>query len=93
MDEPAVDARESGRLGAVVLGATDGREGLAVAILEAGRVVVDGFLATVGSSPCFAAEAAVGAMRRDGKPTGRVGDFGRGFLKPLGEMLGGLSVG
>ena len=83
--ELAAEARESGRFGA--LGATEGRGGLAPVVLGAGRVVVDGFRVTFGSSPCLAAEAAVGAVRRAGRPTGRVGDFGRGFLKLLGEML------
>jgi len=87
--EPTVEVRDSGRLGA--LGATEGREALGAAGLGAARVVVDGFrvtfCSTLGSSPCLAAEAAVGAVRRDGRPTGRVGDLGAGFLKPLGEVL------
>jgi len=82
--ELAVEVRDSGRL--VALGATEGREALGAAILVAGRVVVAGFLAAC-SSPCLAAEAAVGAVRREGRPTGRVGDFGAGFLKPVGEVL------
>jgi hypothetical protein len=81
----AVEARDSGRLGA--LGATEARGGLALAALDAGRVVVDGLRVTFASSPCLAAEAAVGAVKRAGKPTGRVGDFGRGFLNPVGEVL------
>jgi hypothetical protein len=84
--ELAVDVRDSGRLGAA-LGATEGREGLVVAALDGGRAVVDGFLVTLASSPCLAAEAAVGAVRREGRPTGRVGDRGGGFLKPTGETL------
>ena len=82
----AVEVRDSGRLGA--LGASDVREVFGAATFGgAARVVVDGLRVTLGSSPCLAAEAAVGAVRRDGRPTGRVGDFGVGFLKPVGEML------
>ena len=77
----AVEVRDSGRLGAI-----EGREGF-VAAGALGRVAVDGFRVIFCSSPCFAADAAVGAVRREGKPTGRVGDFGRGFLKALGEVL------
>lgn len=51
-------------------------------------MVVEGFRAVgFDSSPCLAAEAAVGAVRREGRPTGRVGDLGAGFLKPVGEVL------
>lgn len=81
---PPMEARESGRLGA---GAIEGREGLPADAPDFGRVAVDGFRVIFCSSPCFAADAAVGAMRREGNPTGRVGDFGRGFLKPVGEVL------
>ena len=85
---PPVELRDSGRLGTVVLGTSEDREDFTVAAgFVAGRVVVDGFWVTFCSSPCLAAEAAVGAVSREGKPTGRVGDFGRGFLKPLGETL------
>lgn len=82
-----VEVRDSGRFGA--LGPTEGRGALvAVAGLGGARVVVvAGFFATLGSSPCFAAEAAVGAVKREGRPTGRVGDLGAGFLKPVGETL------
>lgn len=80
-----VEARESGRLGAA--GAIEGREALVVELFGGGRDVVDGLRPSVCSSPCLAADAAVGAVRRDGSPTGRVGDFGRGFLKPVGEVL------
>lgn len=85
--ELVADARDSGLLGAVWLGPIDAREGLLAAGFGSGRVAVDGFLVIFASSPCFAAEAAVGATRREGRPTGRVGDFGRGFLKPVGEVL------
>ena len=82
-----VEVRDSGRFGA--LGPTEGRGAWVVAAAGLGgaRVVVAGFFATLGSSPCFAAEAAVGAVKREGKPTGRVGDLGAGFLKPVGETL------
>jgi hypothetical protein len=87
---PAVDVRDSGRL-AVVAGGAAGREGglIVPAALDAGRAVVAAgfFTGFAGSSPCFATEAAVGAMRREGKAAGRVGDFGLGFLKPGGEMV------
>jgi hypothetical protein len=82
-----VDARESGRLGAVVAGASEVRAGFAPGAAAFGRVVVDGLRVTFGSSPCFAADAAVGAMRWEGSLTGRVGDFGVGFLKPLDDAL------
>jgi hypothetical protein len=81
----AVEARESGRLGAG--GASDAREVFGATAFGAGRVVVDGLRVTLGSSPCLAAEAAVGAVKRAGRPTGRVGDLGVGFLKPVGEVL------
>jgi hypothetical protein len=75
-----VEARESGR-------AIDGRDDLVPdGATGFGRVAVDGFRVIFASSPCLAADAAVGATRRDGSPTGRVGDFGRGFLKPVGEL-------
>lgn len=87
---PTVEVRDSGRLFVLVLGATEGREGLAVAGFGAGRVVVEGLRVTFASSPCnLAAEAAVGAVRREGSPTGRVGDLGFGFLKAGGEVLVG----
>lgn len=89
---PAVEARDSGRLVAAALGATEGREGLVVAAFGAGRVAVEGLRVTFGaSSPCsFAADAAVGAKRRDeAATTGRVGDLGFGFLKPVGEVVVG----
>lgn len=82
-----VEARESGRFGAVVTGARDARVGLAAGAAAFGRVVVDGFRVIFGSSPCFAADAAVGATRCDGNLTGRVGDFGVGFLKPPAGAL------
>jgi hypothetical protein len=82
-----VDARESGRLGAVVAGASEVRDGFAPGAAAFGRVVVDGLRVTFGSSPCFAADAAVGAMRWEGSLTGRVGDFGVGFLKLLDDAL------
>lgn len=80
-----MDVRDSGRF--VVLGAIDAREGFPAAALGAGRVVVDGFRTIFCSSPYLAADAAVGAVSREGKPTGRVGDFGRGFLNLVGEVL------
>jgi hypothetical protein len=83
-----VDVRDSGRFGA--LGPTEGRGAFAAAGLGGARVVVAvvaGFFAVFASSPCFAAEAAVGAVKREGRPTGRVGDLGGGFLKPVGETL------
>jgi hypothetical protein len=83
-----VEARESGRLGAVVAGASEGRDDLVPGATAFGRVVVDGFRVTFGSSPCFAAEAAVGATKWEGSLTGRVGDLGVGFLKPLADALG-----
>lgn len=85
---PTVEVRDSGRLVAVALGATEGREGLAAAGFGAGRVAVDGLRVTfAASSPCsLAADAAVGAVRREGSPMGRVGDFGLGFLKAGGEI-------
>lgn len=83
---PTVEVRDSGRFGA--LGPTEGRGAFEAAGLGAvARVVVEGFRAVLGSSPCLAAEAAVGAVRREGRPTGRVGDFGAGFLSPVGETL------
>lgn len=85
--ELVADVRDSGRFGAAWLGTIDAREGLLAVGFGTGRVVVDVFLPSFASSPCFAAEAAVGATRREGRPTGRVGDFGRGFLKPVGEVL------
>lgn len=81
----AVEVRDSGRLGAG--GAMEGREVFGAGALGVGRVLVEGLRVTLGSSPCLAAEAAVGAVRRVGKPTGRVGDFGVGFLKPVGDVL------
>ena len=92
---PVVDARDSGRLLGAVLGAREAREaGFLAVVAEAafgcgGRVVVDGLRVTfwVASSPCFADEAAVGAVRREGRPTGFVGDLGLGFLKPPGEVV------
>lgn len=85
---PTVEVRDSGRLFAATLGATDGREGLVVGGLDAGRVAVEGLRVTfAASSPCsLAADAAVGAVKREGSPTGRVGDFGLGFLKAGGEV-------
>lgn len=65
----------------------EGREVLVLEGFGSGREVVDDLRASVCSSPCLAADAAVGAVRREGRPTGRVGDLGRGFLKPLGEVL------
>jgi hypothetical protein len=85
---PTVEVRDSGRLFVAALGATDGREGLVVGGLDAGRDAVEGLRVTLAaSSPCsLAADAAVGAVKRDGSPTGRVGDFGLGFLKAGGEV-------
>lgn len=77
-----VEARESGRLGAVVAGAREGRDDLVPGAASLGRVVVDGLRVIFCSSPCFAADAAVGAIKCEGSLTGRVGDFGAGFLKP-----------
>lgn len=90
---PAVDARDSGRLAGAVLGTKDWRE---VGFLAAGaaaargwetRLAVDGLRVTFASSPCLADDAAVGAVRREGRPTGLVGDLGRGFLNPPGEVV------
>lgn len=85
---PTVEVRDSGRLFVAALGAIDGREDLAVGGFDAGRVAVEGLRAIFAvSSPCsLAAEAAVGAVRREGSPTGRVGDLGLGFLKAGGEV-------
>jgi hypothetical protein len=83
----AVELRDSGRLGAALLGAMDDRDDLVPGATVFGRVAVDGFRVIVASSLCLAADAAVGATRREGSPTGRVGDFGRGFLNPPGEVL------
>lgn len=83
---PAVEVRDSGRFGAVVLGTSDARGALVAVGPVFGLVVVEGFRASFSSS-CLAADAAVGAVRREGRPTGRVGDRGFGFLKPTGEML------
>lgn len=85
---PTVEVRDSGRLFVLALGAIEGREVLAVGGFEAGRVAVEGLRVTfAASSPCnLAADAAVGAVRREGSPTGRVGDFGFGFLKAGGEV-------
>jgi hypothetical protein len=82
-----VEARESGRLGTVVVGAIDARAGLAPGKTVFGRVAVDGFRVIFCSSPCFAADAAVGATKWEGSLTGRVGDLGAGFLKPPTEAL------
>jgi hypothetical protein len=82
-----VEARESGRLGAVFVGAREARAGLAPDATAFGRVAVDGLRVIFCSSPCFAADAAVGATRWGGSLTGRVGDFGVGFLNPLAEVL------
>ena len=92
---PLVDARDSGRFpGAAVLGANEAREATFRAggrvVLGAGREVVDGLRVNfwvAGSSPCLAAEAAVGAVRCDGSRTGRVGDLGFGFLKLPGDVV------
>jgi hypothetical protein len=83
----AVDACESGRLGAVGAGVIEGRDDFVPGAAAFGRVVVDGLRVTLGSSPCFAADAAVGATRWEGSLTGRVGDFGVGFLKPVDVVL------
>jgi len=40
-----------------------------------------------GVSERFAAEDAVGATRCAGSATGRVGDLGRGFMKPVAERM------
>jgi hypothetical protein len=82
-----VEARESGRLGAAVAGASEARGGRVPGAAAFGRVVVDGFRVTFCSSPCLAADAAVGAIRCEGSLTGRVGDLGGGFLNPLAEAL------
>lgn len=84
---PTVEVRDSGRLLVVVLAAIEGREALAVVGFGVGRVVVEGLRVTLASSPCsLAAEAAVGAMRREFKVTGRVGDLAFGFLSAGGEV-------
>ena len=83
-----VEARESGRFGAVEAGASEARGGFALGAAAFGRVVVDGLRVTFCSSPCLAADAAVGAVRCDGSLTGRVGDLGAGFLKPPVDVLG-----
>ena len=84
---PTVDVRDSGRLFVAALGATEGREGLAVAAFDAGRAVVEGLRVTFASSACsLAADAAVGAVRREFSVTGRVGDLGFGFFKAGGEV-------
>lgn len=82
-----VEARESGRFGAVLAGASEARDGFALGATAFGRVVVEGLRVTFCSSPCLAAEAAVGAVRCEGSRTGRVGDFGAGFLKPPADAL------
>lgn len=82
-----VEARESGRFGAVLEGASEARDGFALGAAAFGRVVVDGLRVTFCSSPCLAADAAVGAVRCEGSLTGRVGDFGVGFLNPPTEVL------
>lgn len=81
----AVEARESGRFGPEP-GASDVRDDLAAGAAAFGRVVVEGFRVSLSSS-CLAADAAVGAVRREGRPTGRVGDRGAGFLNSVGEVL------
>ena len=88
---PTVDVRDSGRLLVFALGATEGREGFVVAGFDTGRVAVDGLRVTLAaSSPCsFAADAAVGAVRREFRLTGRVGDLGFGFFNPWGEVVVG----
>jgi hypothetical protein len=90
--EEVVERRESGRLGAAVAGASEARAGRAAGAAGLGRVVVDGFRAIFGSSPCLAADAAVGAIKWEGSLTGRVGDFGVGFLKPLAGALRSVSI-
>lgn len=67
---PAVEVRDSGRFGAAALGAKDalgaGFFAAGAAAFGAGLTTVDG-LRTVfwlaASSPCFAAEEAVGAVK------------------------------
>lgn len=93
-----VDARDAGR---AVLGASDARgTGFFAAGAEAfgaGLEAVDGLRASfcsAASSPCFAAEDAVGAVRWDGSRTGRVGDRGFGFTNPPVVMVApGLEAG
>jgi hypothetical protein len=82
-----VEARESGRLMPAAAGAIEARAGRVLGTAAFGRVAVDGFRVIFCSSPCFAADAAVGAMRWAGSLTGRVGDLGVGFLKALAEAL------
>lgn len=96
---PLVEVRDSGRFPGAVLGANEARDAIlraGIVVFGAGRVVVDGLRTTfwvAASSPCFAAEAAVGAVRCEGKRTGRVGDFGFGFLKPPIDVVVLLSFG
>lgn len=96
---PLVEVRDSGRFAGAVFGANEARDEIfraGIAVFGAGRMVVDGlrtnFWAAAASSPCFAAEAAVGAVRCEGKRTGRVGDFGFGFLKPPRDAVPVLSL-
>jgi hypothetical protein len=84
---PVVEARESGRLGAAADGASEVLAERMPGAAALGRVVVDGLRMIFCSSPCFATDEAVGAMRCAGNLTGRVGDFGAGFLKPPVVML------
>lgn len=52
-------------------------------------------MAAGGDADVFEPEEAVCAVREAGSLTGRVGDFGRGFLKPVcgGDSLGILVLG
>lgn len=62
------------------------------AAFGAGLVAVEGLRASfwpagAASSPCLAAEEAVGAVKWDGSRTGRVGERGLGFLNPPGDVV------
>lgn len=90
---PRVEARESDRFMAAVLGVSEAREGCFFAAgatafgadLDTAEGLRATFCSTV-SSPCLAADEAVGAVRWDGNRTGRVGDRGFGFLKLPGDV-------
>jgi len=84
---PVVEARESERLGTVVESARDALDERGTGAAGLGRVAVDGLRVIFCSSSCFATDEAVGAVRCEESLTGRVGDFGAGFLKPPVVML------
>jgi hypothetical protein len=96
---PTVDARELGLFSEAILGAIDAREdGLragGAALATGGRAAAAGLGAGLrtASSPCLAAKAAVGAVKWEGSRTGRVGDFGLGFLNPVGDVAVVLGAG